>query len=203
MQEQNIHLSAQCTGNTHYRTLRMVPRKTKKSAGGSGFRPEEIFGQDKKRQRGDINVDWLKGEEAGYRSMKMMRNLCDKVRGADWVQLIKKPKHFSNSEGRGVSESLIDHVWTNLPAKVGASGQEDSETSDHELVWVGRIAKQLVEKVKMTEKRSPKNFRLEELQERCRGESWKFTEGGIRSETVLENRVRILSEKICNVLEST
>ena len=119
------------------------------------------------------------------------------------MQLIKKPKHFSNSEGRGVSESLIDHVWTNLPAKVGASGQEDTGTSDHELVWVGRRAKQLVEKGKMTQKRSLKNFRLEELQERCRGESWKFIEGGIRSETVLENWVRILSERICNVLEST
>ena len=129
-------------------------------------RGEIWAGQDEAYLLSDINLDWLKREEAGYRSLKMMRNLCDELQGAGWVQLVKKPTHYSNSEGRDVSESLIDHVWTNLPAKIGASSQEDTGISDHELVWVDRMAKQLVEKVKMTEKRSLKNFNLEELQKR-------------------------------------
>ena len=165
-------------------------------------RGEIWAGQDEAYLLGDINLDWLKREDAGYRSLKMMRNLCDELQGAGWVQLVKKPTHYSNSEGRGVSESLIDHVWTNLPAKVGASSQEDTGISDHELVWVDRMAKQLVEKVKMTEKRSLKNFNLEELQKRCREESWEFKDGGIRTEEMLENRVRVLSEKIRNILET-
>ena len=165
-------------------------------------RGEIWAGQQEAYLLGDLNLDWLKREEAGYRSVKMMRNLCDELQGGGWVQLIQKPTHFCNSEGRGVSESLIDHIWTNLPAKVGGSGQEDTGTSDHELVWIDRTAKKLVEKVKMTEKRSLKNFKLEELQEKCRNESWDFKEGGNRTEAMLENRVRILSEKIRRILES-
>ena len=165
-------------------------------------RGEIWAGQQEAYVLGDINLDWLKRDEAGYRSMKMMRNLCDELQGAGWVQLIKKPTHFSNSEGRGASESLIDHVWTNLPAKVGAIGQEDTGTSDHELVWVDRMARQLVEKVKMTEKRSLKNFRLEDLVERCRQESWEYKGGGNRTPAMLDSRVSILTEKIRHILES-
>ena len=154
---------------------------------------------------GDLMPEvWIKlGHAKTKRTLiRMMRNFCEKLQGAGWVLLIKKPTHFSNSEGRGVSESLIDHVWTNLPAKVGAIGQEDTGTSDHELVWVDRMARQLVEKVKMTEKRSLKNFRLEDLVERCRQESWEYKGGGNRTPAMLDSRVRILSEKIRHILES-
>ena len=165
-------------------------------------RSEIWSGQEEAYLLGYINLDWLKREEAGYRSLKMMRNFCDELEGAGWVQLIEKPTHFSNSEKQGVSESLIDHLWTNLPAKVRKCGQEDTGASDHELVWANRMTRQLVEKVKMTEKHSLKNFRLEELLEKCREESWEFDRGGERTKEVLDNRVKILSEKIRNILES-
>ena len=64
------------------------------------------------------------------------------------------------------------------------------------------MARQLVEKVKMTEKRSLKKFCLEDLVARCREESWEYNEGGNRTPEMLETRVRILSEKIRQVLES-
>ena len=164
---------------------------------------EEIWsGQEEAYVLGDINLDWLKREEAGYGSIKMMRSLCNELQGAGWVQLIKKPTHFSNSEGRGVSESLIVHIWKNLPAKVETTGQEDTGVSDHELVWADRMTRKLVEKVKIAEKRSLKNFKLEELLERCRQESWEYTGGGNRTKEMLDSRVKILSEKIRNILES-
>ena len=65
---------------------------------------------------GDINLDWLKKDDPGYRSVKMMKNWCEELLALGWVQLVKKATHFSNSAGR-VSESLIDHVWSNHTAK--------------------------------------------------------------------------------------
>ena len=72
------------------------------------------------------------------------------------------------------SESLIDHVWTNTPSKVLRSGQEELAASDHQLVWVERVAKKLVERVKKTEKRTMKNFRQENLENLCRQQAWQF-----------------------------
>ena len=151
---------------------------------------------------GDINLDWLKKEDRGYRSHKMMENLCEELQGTGWVQLIQQPTHFNHSAGRIATASLIDHIWTNLPSKVLSSGQEELGTSDHEMVWVDRMAKQLVEKVKMTEKRSMKDFRLEDLKARCREETWEYKGNGERTKEMLEDRVKDLSEKIRKVLQS-
>ena len=151
---------------------------------------------------GDINLDWLKRKEKAYRSQKMMLNLCDELQGTGWVQLIQKATHFNNSTGREATSSLIDHIWTNLPSKVISCKQTELGTSDHELVWVDRMAKQLVEKVKITEKRSLKNFRIKDLEKKCWEENWDYIEGGERTKEMLEDRVKVLSEKIRNILET-
>ena len=151
---------------------------------------------------GDLNLDWLKRGEGDYRSRKMMTNLCDELQETGWVQLIQKATHFNHSAGRMATASLIDHIWTNLPSKVASCQQEELGTSDHELIWVDRRAKQLVEKVKMTEKRSLRNFRLEDLEAKCRKQNWEYCGKKEKSKEVLEDRVRVLSEKIRNILDS-
>ena len=109
---------------------------------------------------------------------------------AGWVQLIQKPTHFNHSAGKIATSSLINHIWTNLPSKVSSSSQEELGTSDHKMVWVDRMAKQLVEKVKMTEKRSMKDFRMEDLETRCRKQTWEYKGKGERTKKMLEDRVK-------------
>ena len=114
--------------------------------------------------------------------------------------LVQQNTHYSNRNGV-ISETLIDHVWTNSPVKVKRSGQEEMAASDHHLVWVERSSKNLVEKVKKTEKRSMKNFKLEDLEELCRIEDWSHKGSEERSKNMLEQRVNNLENKIRNILE--
>ena len=86
---------------------------------------------------GDINLDWKKREDTRYRNSKMLKNLEKELAGQGWAQLVQQNTHFSNRNG-AVSESLIDHIWTNSPVKVLSCGQEEMATSDHQLVWVDR-----------------------------------------------------------------
>ena len=67
--------------------------------------------------------------------------------------MVKENTHYCNRNG-AVSETLIDHVWTNCAVKVRRWGQEEMPASDHQLVWVERSAKNLVEKVKGLKKES-------------------------------------------------
>ena len=86
---------------------------------------------------GDINLDILKKEDRNYRNGKMLRALLGELEGHGWVQLVKSYTHYANRAGT-VSESLIDHVWTNTPSKVERNGQVEVGASDHHRVWVER-----------------------------------------------------------------
>ena len=149
---------------------------------------------------GDINLHWLKKDDPCYRSVKMMKNWCEELLALGWVQLVKKATHFSNSAGR-VSESLIDHVWSNHPAKVLTWGQEEIAASDHQLVWVDRVTRQLTEKVKKTKKRSLKHFQLSNMEELCRREIWSYQGDKARNKYMLEERVEVLEDKIRKILD--
>ena len=106
------------------------------------------------------------------------------------VQIVKK-----NNAKWVISESLLDHIWTNTPISVLKGGQEKKRASDHQLVWLERSAKNLVEKVKRVEKRSMKTFRLEALVELCRQEDWIFRGGEEQSKQMLEERVEAPEKK--------
>ena len=149
---------------------------------------------------GDRNLDWGKKDEPGYRNKKMVNQLCLELAEQGWVQLIEKNTYYTNRAGI-VSESLIDHVWTNSPLKVIRSGQEELAASDHHLVWVERVARKLVERVKKTEKRSMKNFRPEDLVKLCRQQNWQYAGPLEKTQDVLEIRVAELEEKIIEVVE--
>ena len=79
---------------------------------------------------GDMNLDWTKQGDAMYRNSKMLKNLERELAELGWAQLVKQNTHFSNRNG-AVSESLIDHIWTNSPVKVIQYGHEEMATSDH------------------------------------------------------------------------
>ena len=66
---------------------------------------------------GDINLDLLRKDIRGYSYARMRKMLVDTLTGQGWVQLIKSHAHNVNRAGV-VSQSLIDHIWTNTPAKV-------------------------------------------------------------------------------------
>ena len=149
---------------------------------------------------GDINLDWKKQGDRTYRNTKMLKNLERELVELGWTQLVKENTHYCNRNG-AVSETLIDHVWTNCAVKVRRWGQEEMPASDHQLVWVERSAKNLVEKVKRTEKRIMKNFRLEDLEELCRNEEWCHVGSEDRTKEVLEERVKNLEIKIRDILE--
>ena len=89
----------------------------------------------------------------------MLKNLERELAELGWTQLVKENTHYCNRNGV-VPETLIVHVLTNCAVKVRRCGQEEMPASDHQLVWVERSSKNLVEKVKKTEKRMMKNCRL-------------------------------------------
>ena len=149
---------------------------------------------------GDINLDWAKRGEAKYRNSKMLKKLEIELSELGWVQLVQKNTHYNNANGV-ISESLINHIWTNTPVRVLKCGQEVNRASDHQLEWFERSSKNLVEKVKQTEKRSMKKFTLEVLEELCRQEDWVFQGEEERSEKLLEERVLALETKIQKILE--
>ena len=101
----------------------------------------------------------------------MLKILEKELADLGWTQMVTRNTHYTNRNG-AVSESLIDHIWTNCPVKVRGYGQEEMATSDHQLVWLDRSSTNLVEKVKETEKRMMKNFNIKDLEELCRQESW-------------------------------
>ena len=149
---------------------------------------------------GDINLDMLRVDVRGYSYARMKKMLEDELTSLGWVQLIKSHTHYVNRAGV-VSQSLIDHIWTNTPVKVEGSGQVVMPLSDHHLIWVERRSKNLVERVKRTEKRSMKDFCLEDLEQLCRQEDWRYLGVEPRTEDMLEKRVQLLEDKINNILE--
>ena len=149
---------------------------------------------------GDINLDILKREDRSYRNVRMLKVLLEELEGHGWVQLIKSFTHYANRAG-AISESLIDHVWTNTPAKVARSGQEEVGASDHHRVWVERRSQNLTERVRKTEKRSLKNFNLEDLEHLCKKEDWLYRGTEPRTERMLNTRVQCLEDKINRVLQ--
>ena len=149
---------------------------------------------------GDINIDWSKKEDKKYRNVKMLKKLEVELSDLGWAQLVKSNTHYTNANGV-ISESLIDHVWTNSPLKVKMCGQEKKRASDHQLVWIERSTKNLVEKVKKTEKRTMRTFRIEDLELLCQQEDWSYRGSTLPSEKVLDDRVRVLERKITNILE--
>ena len=150
---------------------------------------------------GDINLDLSKSGGSGYYDKgRMLKMLVEELSGKGWVQLIKSSTHFWNRAGVA-GESMIDHIWTNTPDKVGDSGQLETGVSDHHMIWVCRRSRKLVERARRTEKRSMKNFCLDDLEELCRQENWKYRETEPRTENMLEKRVKRLEEKINNILE--
>ena len=157
-------------------------------------------GEDEAFLLGDINLDWNRQGDQTYRNSKMLKNLERELAELGWTQLVTKNTHFCNRNGV-VSETLIDHVWTNCPVKVRRWGQEETAASDHHLVWVERSARNIVEKVKKTEKRIMKNFKLEDLEELCRSEEWNHQGNGDRTKDMLEQRVKNLETKIRSVLD--
>ena len=114
--------------------------------------------------------------------------------------MVKKNTHYNNAN-RVITETLIDCVWTNTPVRVLVCGQEVKRASDHQLVWLERSAKNLVEKVKQVEKRSLRNFKLEALEELCCKEDWIFRGGQERSKKMLEERVETLEMKIKEIID--
>ena len=151
---------------------------------------------------GDINLDWKRQGDPTYRNSKMLKSLEKELADLGWTQMVTRNTHYTNRNG-AVSESLIDHIWTNCPIKVGGYGQEEMATSDHQLVWLDRSSTNLVEKVKETEKRMMKNFNIKDLEELCRQESWTHPAQSqeLRTENMLNTRVENLGNKINAILE--
>ena len=109
-------------------------------------------GADEAFMLGDINLDWKRQGDPTYQNSKMLKSLEKELADLGWTQMVTRNTHYTNRNG-AVSESLIDHIWTNCPVKVRGYGQEEMATSDHQLVWVDRSSTNLVEKVKETEKK--------------------------------------------------
>ena len=130
-------------------------------------------GREEAYMIGDLNLDWSRQGDSKYRGSKMLKNFSDEVQTSGWAQLIKSKTHQTNRDGV-ISESLLDHIWTNTPQKVARTGQEELSSSDHQLVWVERTTRQRVKRVKKVEKRSMMKFRQEVFEKLCQEENWNY-----------------------------
>ena len=72
------------------------------------------MGKEEAYMMGDLNLDWLRQGDAKYKG--------DELQTKGWAQLVGSITHKTNREGV-VSESLIDHIWTNMAQKVAKTGQ--------------------------------------------------------------------------------
>ena len=82
----------------------------------------------------------------------MLKSLEKELGDLGWIQMVTRNTHYTNRNGV-VSESLIDHIWTNCPVIVRGYGQEEMATSDHQLVLVDKSSTNLVEKKSKKQKR--------------------------------------------------
>ena len=86
----------------------------------------------------------------------MLKNIERELVELGWTQLVQQNTNKKSNRNGTVSETLIDHVWTNGPVQVRRCGQEEMAASDHQLVWVKMSTKNLVDKVKRTLLRTSK-----------------------------------------------
>ena len=150
---------------------------------------------------GDINLDISK--QPAFGTKKLLEDVKTFLTDKGWNQLIKGPTRFEHTV-MGEKESMLDLIFTKKPEKVSRSGTEVCSGSDHALIWMHRVTREMTKKPKKTMKRSCKNYNEADLKLAANMTDWRLEVGDtMRSlksrrnkEEILERELEIMTIKL-------
>ena len=124
---------------------------------------------------GDTNIDFLKwndpnqpGSHQKNRLNKLSHAIFDRIFPFGFVQLVTVPTRF----WPGQQPSGLDHWYTNKPGKISTIQVVNQGGTDHRLIFGVRYSKSIIDRPKITKKRSYKKFNPNEFLTRIRSISW-------------------------------
>ena len=102
---------------------------------------------------GDINLNSLKFDNAGV-NQPLVDAMMENIYPHGVVQCVKGATHF----WPGQTPSGLDHIYTNVPEKLGQVQVKICGSSDHRLILATRHTKNIKQNPRYCSKRSYKNF---------------------------------------------
>ena len=112
---------------------------------------------------GDVNLCGIKWSDHNY----CYRELSDMVQTylleTDSCQLVQDYTRSEIVRGNQLSQSMIDHCYTNVPTKITKPEVLAIGNSDHLGVFITKYSKDIVSRPKMIKKRSYKKFMIEDF----------------------------------------
>ena len=116
---------------------------------------------------GDINLDHFRFDRAGG-LQPLVDAMVERIYPSGVVQCVQAATHF----WPGQTPSGLDHIYTNVPEKIGQAQVKICGSSDHRLVMVTRHSKNIKQNIRYCKKRSYKNFDEKVFMEEVNKISW-------------------------------
>ena len=138
---------------------------------------------------GDFNVDLAKGK--GWDGYSEIRDSIEDnwtVRG--WKQLVMDYTRIAKGCS-GITRTLIDHIWTNIPRIVVTNGLLEIPWSDHDMPWAEITLKRPIVKLEKKKARVFQKFSAIELEEECKKVTWDWInkENDVEPEKVSQGKI--------------
>ena len=111
---------------------------------------------------GDVNLCALSWENENYEKKDLANLIQDFLLEECFFQLVKKFTRSERVRG-GISQSCLDHIYTNTPGKCDTPVVGSAGDSDHLSILITKFSKELKIKPQTIKKRSYKHFKLEEF----------------------------------------
>ena len=116
---------------------------------------------------GDCNLDFFKFNDAGQ-LQPLVDLVVENIYPHGVQQLVTVPTH----SWPGHQDTCIDHIYTNTPDKISTAQVYIKGSSDHRLILVTRLSKNIKQNIRYCKKRSYKNFIEEDFLREVREISW-------------------------------
>ena len=141
---------------------------------------------------GDTNLDYLKLTDAGQ-LQPLIDLMLEKIYPHGVQQSVKVPTR----SWPGQQDSCLDHVYTNTPDKLSKAEARTRGSSDHKLILVTRLSKNIKENIRYCKKRSYKNFDEKEFLKEVEKISW----WEVYASEDVDVAVDIFTNKITEILD--
>ena len=141
---------------------------------------------------GDINLDHIKFDKAGG-LQPLVDTMVEKIYPSGVVQCVKTATHF----WPGQTPSGLDHIYTNVPDKLGQAQVKICGSSDHRLVMITRHSRIMKQSIRYCRKRSYRDFDENAFMEEVNKISW----WEVYSCNDVDLAVDIFTKKLTDILD--
>lgn len=142
---------------------------------------------------GDFNINFLKWDSPSPAQRSLINEIEREIVQLGVTQCVDQVTRSAP----GVEDSLIDHVWSRNPLSQRTPVSLTMGGSDHKLIYVDYLGKNISKKAEYTRKRKWRNYSEDKLKERLREVDWEL---GNLSENV-HVKVGRFTEKLCAILD--